>query len=89
MVNSPSYTLTITLHLENVRNKAVIWSALEPELSSIDSKRVTLHNKSNTTEIVFHLTASDVNALRAAATSLMRLYLVADGVHQLMVKKNG
>jgi len=89
MVKSPSYTLTITLHPENLHNKTVIWSALEPELSSIDSKRVKLHSKSTRIEIVFHLTASDVNALRAAATSLMRLYLVADGVNQLMVKKNG
>jgi tRNA threonylcarbamoyladenosine modification (KEOPS) complex Pcc1 subunit len=89
MVKSPPFALTITINPKTSQNKTVIWSALEPELLSIDSKRVKLHSKSNKTEIVFHLTASDVNALRAAATSLMRLYLVADGVHQMMVKKNG
>ncbi|MFX1565822.1 MAG: KEOPS complex subunit Pcc1 [Promethearchaeota archaeon] len=89
MVNPPRYSLTIRIHPKTPQNRKVIWSALEPEFTSIDSKRVKFHNKSNKNEIVFHLTAQDVTALRAAATTLMRLYLVADGVHQFTVKKNG
>jgi tRNA threonylcarbamoyladenosine modification (KEOPS) complex Pcc1 subunit len=89
MVNSHPYALTVTLHPKTPQNQAVIWSALEPEFASIDSKRVKFHSKSNTNEIVFHLTTQDVVALRAAATTLMRLYLVADGVYQSTVNKNG
>ena len=89
MVKTHSYKLTISFHPKSLQNQEVIWSALEPEFASIDSKRVKFHSKSNKKEIVFHLTAQDVTALRAAATTLTRLYLVADGVHQFMVKKNG
>ncbi|MFX1301620.1 MAG: KEOPS complex subunit Pcc1 [Promethearchaeota archaeon] len=83
------YTLTITLHTKNLANRDVILAALKPEFASIDSKRVALQVKSNQYQIVFHLAAKDVTALRAAATSLVRLYLVADGVHQFAVMKNG
>ncbi len=83
------YKLTITLHAKNPANRDVILAALKPEFASIDSKRVTLQVKSNQNQIVFHLAAKDVTALRAAATSLVRLYLVADGVHQFTVMKNG
>lgn len=83
------YKLTITLHAKNPANRDVILAALKPEFASIDSKRVTLQVKSNRNQIVFHLAAKDVTALRAAATSLVRLYLVADGVHQFTVMKNG
>ena len=89
MVNPASYTLTITLHPETTAKRETIQSALEPEFASIDSKRVKFHSKPNQKSLVFHLTALDVTALRAAATTLMRLYVVADGVHQLTVKKNG
>lgn len=89
MVSPSQYALTIQIHPKTPKNHQAILSALEPEFSSIDSKRVKFHNKSNKNEIVFHLTAQDVNALRAAATTLMRLYTVADGVHQFTVKKNG
>ena len=89
MVKSHPYTLTITLNPENASKQEAIWSALEPEFVSIDSKRVKFHSTSNKKSIVFHLTALDVTALRAAATTLMRLYVVADGVHQFTVKKNG
>jgi len=89
MVKSFPHILTITFHPENPQNQEAIWSALQPEFASIDSKRVKVHNKSTKHTLVFHLTAQDVTALRAAATSLMRLYVVADGVHQFTVKKNG
>ncbi len=89
MVKSLPHTLTITFNPESPQKQEAIWSALEPEFASIDSKRVKFHSKSNKNEIVFHLTAQDVTALRAAATTLMRLYVVADGVHQFTVKKNG
>jgi tRNA threonylcarbamoyladenosine modification (KEOPS) complex Pcc1 subunit len=89
MVKSRLYNLTFTIHPKSSKNRDVIWSALEPEFSSIDSKRVEFHSKSNKNGIVFHLATSDVNSLRAAATTLMRLYMVADGVHHFMVKKNG
>ncbi len=83
------FTLTITLDTESPRTLGTLLAALEPEFASIDSKRVRLLVNSNQNQIVFHLAATDVTALRAAATSLMRLYTVADGVHQFMVKKNG
>ena len=89
MVDAYSYTLTIAFHPETTAKMEAIRSALEPEFASIDSKRVEFHSKPNKTSLVFHLTALDVTALRAAATTLMRLYVVADGVHQLTVKKNG
>jgi tRNA threonylcarbamoyladenosine modification (KEOPS) complex Pcc1 subunit len=83
------YTLTVTLHTESPRTRDTMLAVLKPEFASIDSKRVRLLVNSNQNHIVFHLAATDVTALRAAATSLMRLYTVADGVHQFMVKKNG
>ncbi|MFX1540804.1 MAG: KEOPS complex subunit Pcc1 [Promethearchaeota archaeon] len=83
------FTLTITLHTESPRTRDTLLAALEPEFASIDSKRVRLLVNSNQNQIVFHLAATDVTALRAAATSLVRLYTVADGVNQFMVKKNG
>jgi tRNA threonylcarbamoyladenosine modification (KEOPS) complex Pcc1 subunit len=89
MVDSNSYNLTITLHPETAAKLEILWSALEPEFASIDSKRVKFHSTSSKKSLVFHLTALDVTALRAAATTLMRLYVVADGVHQITVKKNG
>ena len=79
----------MVFHSESPSKQEVIWSALEPEFASIDSKRVKFHSKSDKNEIVFHLTAQDVTALRAAATTLMRLYVVADGVHQFTVNENG
>ncbi len=88
-IQAQQYKLTITLHAKNPTNRDVILAALKPEFASIDSKRVTLQVKSNQNQIVFHLAAKDVTALRAAATSLVRLYLVADGVHQFTVMKNG
>jgi tRNA threonylcarbamoyladenosine modification (KEOPS) complex Pcc1 subunit len=89
MVDSNSYNLTITFYPETSAKQEAIWSALKPEFASIDSKRVKFHSTSKKKSLVFHLTALDVTALRAAATTLMRLYVVADGVHQITVKKNG
>jgi tRNA threonylcarbamoyladenosine modification (KEOPS) complex Pcc1 subunit len=89
MVTSSQYVLTLQIHPKTPQNLQAIWSALEPEFASIDSKRVKLHSKSNKNKIVFHLATQDVTALRAAATTLMRLYMVADGVHQFTVNKNG
>lgn len=83
------YSMTITLNTRSLQNRDTVFAALKPEFAAIDSKRVKLLSKLNQNQIVFHLTAKDVTALRAAATSLIRLYLVADGVHQLTVKKNG
>ena len=83
------FTLTITLDTKSPQIHGTLLAALEPEFTSIDSKRVRLLVNSNQNQIVFHLAATDVTALRAAVTSLMRLYTVADGVHQFMVKKNG
>jgi tRNA threonylcarbamoyladenosine modification (KEOPS) complex Pcc1 subunit len=83
------YKLTITLNEKNPEDLDAVLAALKPEFASIDSKRVALQVKSNQNQIVFHLAAKDVTALRAAATSLVRLYLVADGVHQFTVMKNG
>jgi tRNA threonylcarbamoyladenosine modification (KEOPS) complex Pcc1 subunit len=88
-VQTQLYKLTITLHAKNPENRDAVLAALKPEFASIDSKRVALQVKSNQNQIVFHLAAKDVTALRAAATSLVRLYLVADGVHQFTVMKNG
>ncbi|MFW9830674.1 MAG: KEOPS complex subunit Pcc1 [Candidatus Thorarchaeota archaeon] len=82
------YSLRVALQLRNGQHRDAVLTALMPEFAAIDSKRVRLLNKTTDNEIVFHLTAKDVTALRAAATSLIRLYLVADGVHILTVKKN-
>ena len=89
MVNSFPYTLTMEFHLESGQKQDAIWAALKPEFPSIDSKRVKFHSKSDKNKIVFHLATQDVTALRAAATTLMRLYVVADGVHQFTVNENG
>jgi tRNA threonylcarbamoyladenosine modification (KEOPS) complex Pcc1 subunit len=89
MVTTYSHALTITFHPATTVKQQVIWSALHPEFASIDSKRVKFLSKSIKNAIVFHLTAQDATALRAAATTLMRLYVVAEGVHQFTVKKNG
>lgn len=84
-----TYRLEISLLFDMAESAKVLLAALEPEFQAIDSKRVRLQVKSSRKKIVFLLTADDVTALRAAATSLIRLYTVADGVHQLTVKKNG
>ncbi len=83
------FLLTITFHVKSVQKRDIIFKALQPEFPAIDSKRVRFHSKPSQNQIVFHLAAQDVTALRATATSLMRLYLVADGVHHLTVIKNG
>lgn len=82
------YTLTITIHSKTTEYQDTLLAAIEPEFASIDSKRVRFHIKSNQNQIVFHLAAKDVTALRASATSLMRLFMVVNGVHQFTVKKN-
>ena len=83
------FTLTIRISTDSVHSRNTILAALQPELVSIDSKRLKLHNTSNQNDIVFHFVAKDVTALRAATTSLMRLYLVAEEARQLTVKNNG
>ncbi|MFX0169808.1 MAG: KEOPS complex subunit Pcc1 [Candidatus Hodarchaeota archaeon] len=83
------YTLTIQIQVDSVKSRDTILAALQPELASIDSKRLKLHSTSSQNLITVHLVAKDVTALRAAATSLLRLYLVADGVRQFTVKNNG
>lgn len=83
------YRLTIVIMVETTQAQKTLLAALKPEFPAIDSKRVMLQVKPSRNQLVFHLAAKDVTALRAATTSLTRLYLVADGVYQLMVKKNG
>ncbi len=76
------YWLTISLGVANARTRSAILAGLAPEVAAIDSKRVTLDIKPSRKQIEFHLAAHDVTALRAAATSLLRLYSVAEGVVQ-------
>jgi len=82
------YWLTIAVGVADSRARSAILAALAPEVAAIDSKRVTLDIKPSRKQIEFHLAAHDVTALRAAATSLMRLYSVAEGVVQETVSKN-
>ena len=81
------YWLTIALGVPDSRTRSAILAALRPEVAAIDSKRVTLDIKPSRKQIEFHLAAHDVTALRAAATSLMRLYSVAEGVVQETVSE--
>jgi len=81
------YWLTIALTVATPRTRNAILAALAPEVAAIDSKRVTLDIKPSRKQIEFHLAAHDVTALRAAATSLMRLYSVAEGVVQETVSE--
>ena len=81
------FALTIVIRAPNRQMRDTLLAAFKPEFPAIDSKRVVLQVKRSRNQLVFHLAATDVTALRAAATSLMRLYVVADGVQQLMVKK--
>lgn len=74
------FMLRITISVSDARAQDILMASLEPEFDAINSKRVRLQVKSSQHRIVFHLAAQDVTALRAAATSLMRLYSVADGV---------
>jgi len=74
------FKLSVTLFSTDEKYRETISSSLGPELAAIDSKRVTLQVKPAPGRIEFHLAARDVTALRAAATSLVRLYDVADGV---------
>jgi len=83
------FKLTITVFTKNEEYREAILSSLGPELAAIDSKRVTLQVKPARDRIEFHLVAGDVTALRAAATSLVRLYGVADGVLRSVTKVNG
>jgi tRNA threonylcarbamoyladenosine modification (KEOPS) complex Pcc1 subunit len=87
-IEATQFTLRITIFASDMHARDTLMAALEPEYPAINSKRVKLLVKLNQHNIVFHLAANDVTALRAAATSLIRLYSVADGVLQLMVKKN-
>lgn len=84
--NAP-YWLTIALGVADSRTRSAILAALGPEVAAIDSKRVALDIKPSRKQIEFHLAAHDVTALRAAATSLMRLYSVAEGVVQETVSE--
>ena len=84
-----SYTITIRISADSVKSRDTILAALQPELASIDSKRLKLHSTPSQNDIVFHFVAKDVTALRAATTSLMRLYLVAEETRQFTVMKNG
>ena len=81
------YWLAITMGVPDSRVRSAILAALRPEVAAIDSKRVTLDIKPSRKQIEFHLAAHDVTALRAAATSLMRLYGVAEGVAQETVSE--
>ena len=83
------FTFTIRISNDSVDSRNTILAALRPELASIDSKRLKLQHTSSQNDLVFHFVAKDVTALRAATTSLMRLYLVAEEARQLTVKKNG
>ena len=85
----PSFILSIRIRTGSVASRDTVLAALQPELASIDSKRLRLHSTSSQNDLVFHFVAKDVTALRAATTSLMRLYLVAEGARQLTVKNNG
>lgn len=82
------FMFRIILYVSDTHTRDTLIASLKPEFAAINSKRVGLQVKISRHRIVFHLAAHDVTALRAAATSLMRLYSVADGVLQLMVKKN-
>lgn len=84
-----AFILTIRISTDSIASRDTILAALQPELASIDSKRLRLHSTSSQNDLVFHFVAKDVTALRAATTSLMRLYLVAEGARQLTVKNNG
>lgn len=83
----PPYWLTISLGVPDSRTRSAILAGLTPEVAAIDSKRVALDIKPSRKQIEFHLAAHDVTALRAAATSLMRLYSVAEGVVQETVSE--
>ena len=83
------FRLQITVFVQDKSAQDTLLAALTPEVAAINSKRVTLQVKSSQNQIHFHLAAQDITALRAAATSLIRLYTVADGVQQLTVNPNG
>ena len=87
--NKSSFILSIRISTDSAASRDTILAALQPELASIDSKRLKLHNTSSQNVLVFHFVAKDVTALRAATTSLMRLYLVAEGARLFTVKNNG
>jgi tRNA threonylcarbamoyladenosine modification (KEOPS) complex Pcc1 subunit len=82
------YWLKIAVGVADSRTRSAILAALAPEVAAIDSKRVAFDIKPSRKQIAFHLAAHDAAALRAAATSLMRLYSVAEGVVQETVSKN-
>jgi tRNA threonylcarbamoyladenosine modification (KEOPS) complex Pcc1 subunit len=84
-----SFIITIRISNDSVDSRDTILAALQPEFASIDSKRLKLHSTSSQNDLVFRFVAKDVTALRAATTSLMRLYLVAEEARQFTVKKNG
>ncbi len=83
------YNLAIMIQTDSLDARDTLYASLEMEFKSIDSKRVKLHSNRNQNQIVFHLAAKDITSLRAAATTLMRLYTVANGVYQFAVKRNG
>lgn len=87
-IGETPFMFRILLSVSDAHTRDTLMASLKPEFAAINSKRVGLQVKISQHRIVFHLAAHDVTALRAAATSLMRLYSVADGVLKLKVKKN-
>ncbi len=80
--------ISISSHTEET-NKALL-AMLQPEFDAIDSKRVRLQVTPTRNQLEFHLAAKDVKALRAASTSLLRLFMVAEGVlHLTMIQTSG
>ena len=82
------FWLTIRLVNQEGSTSDALLAMLQPEFDAIDSKRVRLQVTPTQSQLEFHLAAKDVKALRAASTSLLRLFMVAEGVLHLTMRNN-
>ncbi len=81
------FWLTIIILDQNGCTNDALLATLQPEFDAIDTKRVRLQVTPTRNQLEFHLAAKDVKALRAASTSLLRLFMVAEGVFHLTVRQ--
>lgn len=81
------FKLTIIILAQNERTNDALLASLQPEFDAIDTKRVRLQVTPTRNQLEFHLAAKDAKALRAASTSLLRLFMVAEGVLHLTMRQ--
>ncbi|MFX1474289.1 MAG: KEOPS complex subunit Pcc1 [Promethearchaeota archaeon] len=84
---SMPFRLIIIIFNQNGCTSAALLATLKPEFDAIDSKRVSLQVRLTRNQLEFHLAARDVKALRAASKSLLRLFMVAEGVLHLTMRQ--